>query len=252
MLLTTITLALSMQTKWKLAWSDEFDKPGLPDPSKWGYEVGYIRNNEAQYYTKARKENCRVEGGKLIIEGLKDNFENHPISSASINTRDQKTFLYGRFEVKAKLPKGKGTWPAIWFLGTNIDKVGWPKCGEVDLMEHVGYEPNKIHFNIHCEAYNHMRGTGKGVSLDFPDPEAWHVYGLEWHPDRMDFFLDDKKVFTFKKESEDPAVWPYAKPMYMLINLAVGGSWGGSQGIDDTKFPMHYEIDYVRYFEPVK
>ncbi|MGV3617485.1 MAG: glycoside hydrolase family 16 protein [Fimbriimonas sp.] len=244
------TLAvLTMTADWKLAWSDEFDKAGRPDPAKWGYETGFIRNNEAQFYTKDRSENARIEGGKLVIEARKDNFENHPISSASLHTSGKKEFKYGKFEIRAKLPKGRGTWPAIWMLGNDIEKVGWPKCGELDIMEHVGFDPNKVHFNIHTKAYNHVRKTGKGAAIDFPTPEEWHVYGMEWYPDRVDFFLDGKKTFSFAKEKDDKDVWPFDKPHYLIINLAIGGGWGGEKGVDDGIFPARYEIDYVRYYE---
>lgn len=242
-------VALTITADWKLSWSDEFDKPGRPDPTKWGYETGFIRNNESQFYTKDRSENSRVEGGKLIIEARKDNFENHPISSASLHTSGLKEFKYGKFEVRAKLPKGRGTWPAIWMLATDIGQVGWPKCGELDIMEHVGYDPNKVHFNIHCQAYNHVKKTGKGAAIDFPTPEDWHVYGMEWYPDHIDFFLDGKKSFTYTKERDDIDVWPFDKPHYLIINLAIGGGWGGQQGVDDALFPARYEIDYVRYYE---
>ncbi len=247
--MTTFLLAMALAPEWKLTWSDEFDRPGRPDPAKWGYEVGYIRNKEEQYYTKDRPENARIEGGKLVIEARKDNFEGKPITAASLNTAGKREFLYGKFEVRAKLPKGRGTWPAIWFLGTNIREVGWPRCGELDLMEHVGFDPNKVHFNIHTEAYNHVKGTGKGAAVDFPTPEDWHVYGMEWYPDRVDFFLDGKKTFTYAKEKDDVSVWPFAKPHYLLINLAIGGGWGGQKGVDPEIFPARYEIDYVRYYE---
>jgi beta-glucanase (GH16 family) len=240
---------LTMTADWKLSWSDEFDKAGRPDPAKWGYETGFIRNDEAQFYTKDRSENARIEGGKLVIEARKDNFENHPISSASLHTAGKKEFKYGKFEIRAKLPKGRGTWPAIWMLGTDIGKVGWPKCGELDLMEHVGYDPNKVHFNIHTQAYNHVRKTGKGAAIDFPTPEDWHVYAMEWYPDHVDFFLDGKKTFSFAKEKDDESVWPFDKPHYLILNLAIGGGWGGQKGVDDGIFPARYEIDYVRYYE---
>lgn len=252
MLLTTLSLALSMQSPWKLVWSDEFDKPGLPDPAKWTYETGFIANNEAQFYVKERKENSRIEKGRLIIEAHKDNFGGHPISSARLITRGKKEFTYGRVEVRAKVPTGRGTWPAIWFLGANISEAGWPACGEIDLMEHVGYDPNTVHFNIHTKAYNHMAGTNKGTSVEFPKNLDWHVYALEWYPDRLEFFLDGRKTFLYRKESDDPAVWPFNKPQFILLNLAIGGNWGGAKGIDDAIFPARFEVDYVRLYEGKK
>ena len=240
--------------KWKLAWNDEFDVPGLPSSSRWDYEEGYIRNKEAQYYTKGRKENARVEGGKLIINALKDNWNGKPITSASLVTKGKREFLYGRIEAKAKIPTGKGTWPAIWTLGTNIGQVGWPTCGELDILENVGFDPDRVHANIHVKTFNHTKGTGKGNNMLVEKPyEGFHVYALEWYPDRIDFFFDDKKYFTFRKEAGyTDAEWPFDKPQYLILNLAIGGAWGGAQGIDDSKFPHQYEIEYVRYYEPVK
>ncbi len=256
--------------EWRLAWSDEFDTPGLPDPAKWDYEVGFIRNNEAQYYTRARKENARVENGLLVIEARRERWagpEHDPDSrsrgarpgrefaeytSASVTTRGKASWTYGRIEVRARVPKGRGTWPAIWMLGTNIDEVGWPACGEIDIMEFVGYEPGVIHANIHTRRYNHVQGTGKGSRIQVPDAsETFHVYAVEWTGDRMDFFVDDRKYFTFRKEGDDEAVWPFSRDHYLILNLAIGGAWGGQRGIDDTLFPHRYEIDYVRVYERV-
>lgn len=257
---------------WKLIWSDEFDKPGLPDPAKWGYEVGFIRNNEAQYYTRERRENARVEDGYLVIEARKEKTKNEAYraegtegrrrgrgsefaeyTSASLLTKGKAEWTYGRIEVRAKLPSGRGTWPAIWTLGTNISQVGWPTCGEIDIMEFVGYEPGVVHANIHTGDYNHVKGTGKGNKISVPDAsEQFHVYVVEWYPDRLDFFLDDKKYFTFRKESDRVGVWPFNQPQYLILNLAIGGAWGGQKGIDDTIFPQRYLIDYVRVYQPTK
>lgn len=239
------------KSKWNLVWSDEFDKDGLPDPSKWGYEEGYIRNGEKQYYTKARKENARVEGGHLIIEGRNDNWEGKPVTSASLTTAGKKSFLYGRIEARLKVPTGKGTWPAFWMLGENIGEVGWPKCGETDIMEYVGFDPDKLHANIHCETFNHTKGTGKGSTLTLEKPwEGFHVYAVEWYPDRMEFFIDDTRYFVYRKPGDSKNVWPFGDPQYVILNLAIGGAWGGAQGIDDSIYPAKYEIDYVRYYMP--
>jgi len=239
--------------KWELVWADEFNNEGLADQSKWDYEVGFIRNRERQYYTKARIENARAEDGTLIIESRKEKYEDGEYTSASLHTWHKAEWLYGRIEVRAKLPTGKGMWPAIWMLGTNRDTVGWPACGEIDIMENVGFDPDTICANIHTKAYNHVQGTGKGSKIKAEKPyEQYHVYAIEWYEDRIDFFLDDQKYFTFKNEGKGNDVWPYDKPHYLILNAAIGGSWGGQKGIDDAIFPQRYFIDYVRFFKEKK
>jgi beta-glucanase (GH16 family) len=230
-----------------LVWRDEFDGQGLPDDSRWTYEEGFIRNNERQFYTRARTENARVENGLLVIEARRESFRGAEYTSASLTSRA--SWTYGRIEVRAKLPKGRGTWPAIWTLGTNIREVGWPACGEIDIMEHVGFDPGRIHANIHTTAYNHVRGTAKGnnVMVSRPD-EEFHVYSATWTPTAIDVFVDGQRYFTFAKEAGGDPVWPYDKPQYLILNLAIGGSWGGRQGIDDSAFPAQYVIDYVRVY----
>lgn len=239
-----------VQEKWKLVWEDNFDKDGFPDEKIWGYEVGYIRNNEEQYYTEKRLENARVENGFLVIEARKDNWQNHPITSASLHTYGKKSILYGRVEVRAKLPTGRGTWPAIWMLGENVHNgTGWPACGEIDIMENVGFDPGVIHANTHTRAYNHVKGTNKGNKITVEKPwEDFHVYALEWFEDHMDFYVDDKKYFTFENEKTGNDVWPFDKPHYLIINLAIGGGWGGQKGVDESIFPQQYYIDYVRVY----
>ncbi len=230
-----------------LVWQDEFEGQGLPDPTRWDYEVGLVRNNERQYYTRARSENARVEGGMLIIEARREPYEGAAYTSASLTSKA--SWTYGRIEVRARLPKGRGTWPAIWTLGTNIRQVGWPTCGEIDIMEHVGFDPGRIHANIHTKAYNHVQGTNKGSSIVVSRPdEEFHVYSATWTPDRIEFFVDGQRYFAFDKEAGGEAVWPYDKPQYLILNLAIGGSWGGQQGIDDGAFPARYVIDYVRVY----
>ena len=232
-----------------LAWEDQFDGRGLPDPSRWNYEVGLIRNNELQYYTRDRQANARVEDGMLVIESRKEAYEGAGYTSASLTSRA--SWTYGRIEVRAKLPKGRGTWPAIWMLGTNIREVGWPQCGEIDIMEHVGFDPGRIHANIHTRAYNHVQGTNKGNSVLVPQPDdQFHVYESVWTPDRIDVLVDGQRYFTFAREPGGDAVWPFDKPQYLILNLAIGGSWGGQQGIDESAFPTRFLIDYVRVYRP--
>lgn len=235
--------------KWKLEWADEFNAGKAPNEKFWSYEVGYLRNDELQYYTKARQENCRIEKGRLVIEARKDNFEGHKITAASIHTSKKRPFLYGRIEVRAQLPTGKGTWPAIWLLGENIGQVGWPDCGEIDIMENVGFDPTKVHANIHTGAYNWVKNTAKGNSIDGGKPwEGFHAYAVEWYPDRLEFFYDDTRYMVFRKERADDSVWPFDKPHYLILNFAFGGGWGGSQGVDESLLPLKYAIDYVRYY----
>jgi len=258
---------LVQANEWSLVWSDEFDYTGLPNETKWNYEQGFVRNRELQYYTKARNENARVENGHLVIEARKEDWPNPDYrddassrrwqrsrkkadyTSASLITRGKASWTYGRIEVKAKLPAGKGVWPAIWMLGTNIREVGWPKCGEIDIMEYVGFDPNTVCANVHMAKYNHVKGTGKGSKLKTDKPyESFHTYAVEWTPERMDFFFDEHKYFTFKNEHGGVDVWPFDQPHYLILNLAIGGSWGGQKGIDDSIFPQKFLIDYVRVY----
>ena len=230
-----------------LIWQDEFDGRGLPDASRSDYEVGRIRNNERQYYTRARPENARVADGLLVIEARREAWEGAEYTSASLTSRA--SWTYGRIEVRAKLPHGRGTWPAIWTLGTSIREVGWPACGEIDIMEHVGFDPGRIHANVHTAAYNHVRRTQKCNSMLVPRAhEAFHVYSADWTPEGIDFFVDGQRYFTFRKEAGGAEVWPFDSPQYLILNLAIGGNWGGQQGIDDGIFPARYEIDYVRVY----
>lgn len=233
---------------WTLVFSDEFDRPGRLDPEKWNYETGYIRNKEAQYYT-SRPENVRVEGGNLVIEGRKEAYREYGYTSASVNTQGRFEFLYGRVEVRAKVPAGVGAWPAIWMLGTNHAQVGWPACGEIDVMENVGFDPLRIHGSVHTAAYNHVAGTQRTASVSVSRPsDDFHVYAMEWFPDHIDIFVDGRKYFTFRNENTGSKTWPFDKPQYLLINLAIGGSWGGQKGIDDSSFPQRYLVDYVRIY----
>ncbi len=250
--------------EWRLVWSDEFASPGRPDSAKWSYEAGFIRNREAQYYTTDRAENARVENGMLVITARKERFPNPragadqrnndrqfaDYTSASLHTRGKGEWSSGRLEVRAKLPGGRGTWPAIWMLGTNIGEVGWPACGEIDIMEHVGFEPGRIEAHVHTKRFNHMVGTDRGGHIDIEDAtRAFHVYRVDWHPDRLEFFVDNRPYFTYERPPGGDEVWPFDKPHYLILNLAIGGTWGGRQGIDDAIFPCDYKIDYVRVFE---
>ena len=243
---------------WKLVWSDEFDKAGAPDPKKWDYEVGFVRNGELQYYSKDRRENARVEEGHLVIEGRKERLpeagdKKSPMgdfSAASLTTRNIQDWTYGKFEIRAKIPTGRGTWPAIWLLGSRISQVGWPTCGEIDIMENVGYDPEKIHSTIHCKAYYHGQGTQKGGSVSLASPWSdFHVYACDWGPKRIVFFVDGDEIFRFDKEADDEDVWPFDNPHFLILNFAIGGGWGGVKGVDESVYPQKYLIDYVRIYQ---
>ena len=261
--------ALLAQTgDWKLVWSDEFNRDGAPNPSKWAYEEGFVRNNELQYYTAGRLENARIEGGNLIIEAHKEPYldaedeadskelssekkhKHADYTSASLTTRGRASWTYGRIEVRAKLPSGRGTWPAIWTLGTNINKVNWPACGEIDIMEYVGHDPGVVQANVHTGGYHHAQGNGRGARLAVPDAEKdFHVYACEWTPERLVFFVDDQKHYTLENDMTGVDSWPFDAPQYLILNLAIGGNFGGKKGVDDSIFPQRFLIDYVRIYQ---
>lgn len=236
---------------WRQVWSDDFNYTGLPDSTKWGYDVGGSGwgNQELQYYTKADTANACAANGVLTITALKKKIQQNDYSSARLISKNKGDWLYGRFEIAAKLPKGKGLWPAIWMLPTDGAYGGWPKSGEIDIMENVGFEPNIVHFTVHTEAYNHSIGTSKGASATLADPYTkFVVYVLEWNKDSMAFYADDKKTFSFKNEGSGSKVWPFDKRFHLLLNIAVGGSWGGQQGVDEGICPAKMIIDYVRVY----
>jgi beta-glucanase (GH16 family) len=237
--------------EWELVWEDNFDSDGLPNGNIWSYEEGYIRNDEAQYYTKERQENARVEDGNLIIEARKDNWNDKEITSASLHTYNKKNILYGKVEVRAKLPTGVGTWPAIWMLGTSIrNGTNWPDCGEIDIMENVGFDPDVVHGNVHTKAYNHVLGTNKGNKVTVEKPyQDFHIYSIEWYENRIEFYIDGTRYFVFDNENSGSDTWPFDKSHYLILNLAIGGGWGGQQGIDDTIFPQKYYFDYVKVYK---
>jgi beta-glucanase (GH16 family) len=235
---------------WRLVFADEFDVPGTPDPARWNHEIGYIANDEKQYYT-SRRENARVEDGMLVIEARRERWMGYDYTSARLNTKGRAEFLYGKVEIRAKLPTGRGTWPALWMLGANIDQAGWPACGEIDIMENVGFDPQTIVASVHTAAYNHMQGTHKNGTITVAAPWAdFHVFAAEWHADRIDAFVDGQKYFTFRNEGTGSRTWPFDRPQFLILNLAIGGTWGGQQGIDDSPFPHRLVIDYVRVYQP--
>lgn len=237
--------------KWKLVWSDEFNYKGLPDSTKWTGEVGGHGwgNNEAQFYTGLRKENARVENGKLIIEARKENWQDKNYTSARLITKDKGDWQYGKIEVKAKIPKGRGTWPAIWMLGSKTP-LEWPDDGEIDIMEHVGFHQGFIHASIHCKKYNHVIGTQKTDTTYLKDCSVkFHIYGVEWSKDSVKISVDRKVYFSFANEHSGYDAWPFDNKLFLILNVAVGGNWGGQKGIDEKVFPAKMEIDYVKVWQ---
>ena len=242
---------LLAQVNRKLVWNDEFNYKGLPDSTKWGYDVGGDGwgNHELQYYTNKKTANARVENGSLVIEAKKETIGKNAYSSARLVTKGKYDFTYGHIDVRAKLPKGLGTWPAIWMLGS-ATPLKWPDDGEIDIMEHVGYNQGVIHASAHTKKYFHSIGTQKTATTSLPDcSDAFHVYSLEWDAESIIMLIDNKAYFTFKNEHTGKEAWPFDKPFHLLLNIAVGGDWGGQKGVDENVFPQKMEIDYVRVYQ---
>jgi beta-glucanase (GH16 family) len=237
---------------WQLFWSEEFNYKGLPDSTKWNYEVGGNGwgNNELQYYTEKNTENALVENGSLKIIAKKENKENKQFTSARLVTKGKADFKYGKVEIRAKLPAGKGTWPGIWMLGNNIGTANWPTCGEIDIMEHVGYMKDSIFGTIHSEAYNHIKGTQKGKGIFMADPyKTFHSYSIEWTPEKIDFAMDGIVYNHIVNEHLSYKEWPFDQQFYIILNVAIGGNWGGKFGVDENIFPAIMEVDYIRVYK---
>jgi beta-glucanase (GH16 family) len=245
---------------FQLVWSDEFDKDGFPNPVHWAYEVGRNRtgwaNEELQYYAAGRRENSRVENGELIIEARREGTRQfadnggQSYTSARMVTKGLRAWTYGFFEIRAKIPCGRGSWPAIWMLGATPG-IDWPATGEIDIMEHVGFDPGIVHATVHTKAYNHGIGTQRSAQVSIPDAcTSFHRYQLTWTPDQIVIGRDDRNYFRFQRELKGGRnVWPFDAPQFLLLNVAVGGTWGGQRGVDDTIFPVRMEIDYVRVYQ---
>ncbi len=246
--------------KWKLVWSDEFNGDGLPDTSKWSYNIGNWGwgNNEPQYYTADRIQNARQEDGVLVIEAHQNDM-GQPWTSARLTTQGKVAFQYGKVEFRAKAPPGEGTWAAGWLLGEAYrDEISWPYCGEIDVLECVGYEINDTtgkglnHATCHTRAYYFKQGNQIGSEIEVDSMfQAFHTYTIEWHPDRIDAYLDGEYYFTYDKNANE-LEWPFDKPQNIIINLAVGGGWGGAKGIDTSWDSHQFILDYVRVYQRVE
>ena len=245
----------------RLVWSDEFDGAGLPDATRWNYDTernsaGWY-NNELQYYGNARPENSRVESGMLLITarredlstvGLPD-WSGQRYSSARLITRGKASWTYGFIEVRAKLPCGVGSWPAIWML-SSPPQGRWPDDGEIDIMEHVGLDPGVVHATAHTGAFNHSRGNHRTATTTIADAcNAFHRYQMNWTANRISVGVDDRYYYQYSNDNSGNAEWPFDSPQYLILNIAVGGDWGGQVGVNDAIFPITMEIDYVRVYQ---
>ena len=205
-------------------------------------------NNESQYYTD-RPENVRIENGKLVIESRKEMYQGSKYTSTRIKTK--KSWKYGRFEIRAKLPAGRGTWSALWALPTDWEYGNWPLSGEIDIMEHVGYDEDVIVTSLHNAALSagNIGGTDQHGYLKQPNAcEQFNNYILEWTEDEIKIIINDKVSLKYPKQEKNWAKWPFDKRFHLIFNIAVGGNWGGAKGIDDNIFPSRMEIDYVRVY----
>jgi beta-glucanase (GH16 family) len=235
---------------YKLVFEDQFNQ-GKVQENTWTFETGGhgFGNKESQYYTP-NPHNIDVSSGHLTIIGKKEDYQDNHYTSAKITSYPNRLFTYGKLEVEAILPKGKGTWPAIWLLGQNYKEgTPWPLCGEIDLMEHVGNHPNQVHFSIHSKERHFTRGN-QLTHVEVIDDvyENPHVYGMIWKEDHITFLLDGKEVVSYEKQSGETEVgWPFNQPFYLIMNIALGGSWGGP--IDDACLPTKMHIQRVSYYQ---
>jgi beta-glucanase (GH16 family) len=243
---------------WKLVWSDEFDGPNgsAVDPSKWVTETGGggWGNDELEYYTN-RLDNATQQDGNLVIKVLQEKYigpgdATRNYTSARLKTLGRFSQTYGRFEARIKIPRGQGIWPAFWMLGDDIEKPGWPDCGEIDIMENIGKEPALVHGTIHGPGYSGERGIGAPYALpaDQRFADDFHIFAVEWEPNAIRFYVDDH-LYTTRTPADLPkgTKWVYDHPFFLLLNVAVGGNWPGSPDAS-TVFPQTMLVDYVRVY----
>ncbi len=253
---------------WQLAWSDEFDANGPPNENNWTIEewAAGVVNDEDQAYT-SRARNVRVEDGHLVIEADREDYQGALYTSARLQSAGKADVLYGRIEVRARLPRGQGTWPAIWMLSSSpftyattctddenwqgsADCDAWPNSGEIDIMEHVGYQMNHVHGTVHSKEFHWtIWNQHKGRILLDDVTGEFHVYALEWTPERIDIFVDDTVYLTYFNEGNGWEEWPFDQPFHIILNVAIGGGWGRAGGpIDDSVLPQQMMVDYVRVY----
>jgi beta-glucanase (GH16 family) len=241
---------------YSLVWADEFDRPGLPDPAKWVYDTGMNKqgwhNKELQYYSRERAENAAVQDGKLAITARLESLSTQPdwggqrYSSARLITAGKAAWTYGFFEIRAKLPCGKGSWPAIWMLASQGE---WPAGGELDIMEQVGSDPAKVFSTVHTTSGS--GGNGKGGATQVPDAcGAFHNYQMHWTAEQITFGIDGKPHAVYANAKTGKAAWPFDAPQFLILNIAIGGDLGGP--VDDTALPIRMEVEHVRVYQQAK
>lgn len=253
MLLPALVMAtISHPALPRLVFEQDFSKLKDIDEAIWTFDDGPSYNNEQQRYTKKAAKNAWIENGRLIIEARKG--PDGKITSGRLTSKE--CWKYGTFEVVCKVPAGRGTWPAAWMLNDRLrstkhgSRLGWPKCGEIDIMEFVGYEPGVYHFTVHTDKYNHTKGTqiGKKHQVKETAP-GFHTYRMEWSAKRIRILMDGTEVFDHAKTESTLEAWPFDDPYYFILNLAIGGDWGGSKGVDPKIFPARFEIKSVRVWQ---
>lgn len=246
----------NLKKDYKLVWSDEFDYEGVPDESKWNYDLGNHQwaNEELQAYTN-RPSNVFVKDGKLILKALKEIDGDREYTSTRIITYGKKSFTYGLFEFRVKLPKGKGSWPAVWMLPDVIKEgMSWPRCGEIDIIEHIGRKRDNLFFSLHSSKHNHQRKDTVQYTTfsDFTGVcDEFHDYMMEWTPEYIEFYVDGQSACRYNKsdDKEDRSFesWPFDQPYYLIMNIAVGGGLGGE--VDETELPFIMEVASVRVYQ---
>jgi beta-glucanase (GH16 family) len=240
---------------WALSWSDEFDRDGAPDPGRWVHDLGGNGwgNNELETYTD-RPENAVVRGGSLVITARRETFRGadgteRPYTSARLKTLGTFSQAYGRIEARMKIPRGQGIWPAFWMLGDNVATAGWPACGEIDIMENIGKEPTTVHGTLHGPGYSGGQGIGAPYSAASPFADAFHVFGIEWEPNAIRWYVDGT-LYQTRTPADLPAGarWVFDAPAFIILNLAVGGNWPGDPDATSA-FPQELVVDYVRVYK---
>ena len=251
-----LALSIGCSTDANLVWSDEFDVDGQPDSTKWTYDLGDgcpnicgWGNDERESYTN-NPENVRIENGALVIEAHQISAEDSTYSSTRIKSHNDGSWKYGYIEISAKIPEGRGVWPALWMLPDDWKYGGWPKSGEIDIMENVGYEPDEIHGTVHTGAFNHSIGTQVGKSKIIANTvNEFHLYAIDWTADKIDFLIDNEIYHTFENNGSGPDAWPFDQSFHLIMNVAVGGGWGGKYGTDPGIWPQQMVIDYARVYK---